>query len=142
MATYVKFNVLPKDILSAVHNFTSDSFKVVLTNTAPVAASNEVLADITQIADGGGYTAGGYALDNVALSVSAGVAKVVIDDETITAAGGAIGPFRYLVVYNDTPTSPADPLCFYYDYGGALTLADGESLSTDFDGTNGVFTLA
>lgn len=141
MASFVKFEVFPKDILAGVHTFGSDAFKIALTNVAPDAAANEVLADITQIADGGGYTAGGYDLDNEALSEASGVGKVVVDDETITASGGSVGPFRYVVVYNDTPTSPADPLCWYYDYGSALTLADGESLSVDFDGTNGAFTV-
>lgn len=142
MAAYVKYQILPKDILNGVHNFGSDTFKVALSNTAPVVATDETLSDVTEIAETGGYSAGGYTLDNVTVSEAAGVAKVVIDDETITASGGSVGPFRYLIVWNDTPTSPADPLCFYYDYGAELTLADGESLSTDFDGTNGVFTLA
>lgn len=141
MATFVKFEVFPKDILAGVHNFSTHAFFVCLTNTAPTAATDEVLADITEISATGGYSAGGYALDGETLSEASGVAKVVITDETITASGGNVGPFRYLVVYNDTPTSPADPLCFYYDYGSSLTLADGESLSIDFDGSNGVFTL-
>jgi len=141
MASFVKFEVFPKNLVAGVHVFGTNAFKILLTNTAPVAATDELIGDITQISAGNGYTAGGLALDNVALSEAGGVAKVVIDDETITASGGAIGPFRYLVVYDDTPTSPADPLCFYYDYGSNLTLADGESLSVDFDGTDGVFTL-
>lgn len=141
MAAFVKFEVLPKDILNGVHNFGADTLKMALTNTAPVVATDEVLTAITQIAATGGYTAGGYTLDGVTVSEAAGVAKVVITDETITAVAGSVGPFRYLVIYNDTPTAPADPLICYYDYGSALTLADGESLSVDFDGTNGVFTL-
>lgn len=141
MATFVKFEVFPKDILAGVHDFASDDFRVVLTNVAPVVATDEVLADLTQIADGGGYLAGGYALANEALSEAAGVAKFLGDDYTITAAGGSVGPFRYVCIANNTPTSPADPLCWYYDYGESITLADGESLSVDFDGTNGVFTV-
>lgn len=141
MAAFVKFEVLPKDILAGVHNFSADTFKLALTNTAPVAGTDEVLASITEIATAGGYTAGGYTLDGVTLSEASGVAKVVITDETITASGASVGPFRYLVIYNDTPTSPADPLIGYYDYGSALTLAAGESLSVDFDGTNGVITV-
>ena len=141
MASFVKFEIFPKDILAGVHDFSSDDFRMVLTNTLPVAATDEVFADLTEIAETGGYATGGYALANEALSEASGVAKFVADDLTITASGGNVGPFRYLVVINNTPTSPADPLCFFYDYGEALTLADGESLSVDFDGTNGIFTV-
>jgi len=51
---------------------------------------------------------------------------------TWTASGGSIGPFRYVVLYNDTQTSPADPLIAWWDYGSAVTLADGESFVVDF----------
>lgn len=142
MATFVKFEVFPKDFAAGVHTFGSDTFKMALSNTAPNAGTDETLSDITQIAAGNGYSTGGLPLANVTLSEASGVAKVVVDDLTITASGGSMAEFRYLIVYNDTPTSPADPLGWYYDYGSGLVLADGESLSVDFDGTNGVFTLA
>jgi hypothetical protein len=60
---------------------------------------------------------------------------------TITATGGAIAAFRYVVIYNDTPTSPADPLIAWLDYGADVTIAQNETLLIDFDGSNGVFTL-
>jgi hypothetical protein len=64
---------------------------------------------------------------------------LVVSDLTLTATG-AVGPFRYIYVYNDTPTSPADPLIAYYDYGSSVTLNTGETLTLDF-GTE-LFTLA
>lgn len=139
MAAYQKFNSFPGQLLRGVHNFSSNTFKAVLTNTAP-AATNTVLTDIAQISASGGYTAGGVTLDSVTITENAGTAKVSIADEVITASGGSIGPFRYVVAYNDTPVN--DPLLCYYDYGSSITLADGESFTIDFDGTNGVFTLA
>lgn len=142
MAALNKFNDYVEQESKAIHNWPSHTFKVALTNTAP-AAANTVLADITQISATGGYTAGaggGYTLDSVALSETAGVAKLTIADEVITASGGSVGPFRYLVVYNDSATSPADALFGWYDYGSSITLLDGESLTIDFDGTNGVWT--
>lgn len=141
MASYVKFNDFVEQVLKGVHDFSSASLKVALTNIAPTAA-NAILTDITQIAATGGYVAGGYELDGEVLSETAGNAKIIVNDETITAAGGAVGPFRYLVIYNDTPSSPVDPLIAYYDYGSALTLNDGESLTLDFDATNGIFSLS
>ena len=106
MAAFNKFQDFSEQLARGVHDFDAHTFKVALTNTAPVA-TNAVLADITQIAASGGYTAGGFLLDSVALVESAGTAKVTIADEVITAAGGSMGPFRYFVIYNDTQTAPA-----------------------------------
>lgn len=144
MATLNKFDSFVEEVLSGTHDFSApDTIKAALTNTAP-QANDAVLADISQIAATGGYTAGaggGYALDGVTLSQASGTAKVVITDEVITASGNTVGPFRYIVVYNDTPSSPADPLIGWYDYGSNLTLNDSDSLTLNFDGTNGVFDL-
>jgi hypothetical protein len=71
-----------------------------------------------------------------------GTYKLVLADVVFTAAGGSIGPFRYAVLYNDTPTSPADPLIGWWDYGSSITLADTETFTVDFDGTNGVLQIA
>lgn len=141
MAVFNKFQDFVEQLGKAKHDFSTHTFKVALTNAAPVA-TNTVLADITQIAAAGGYTAGGYLLDGVTWSETAGTAKLIITDEVITATGGSVGPFRYIVMYNDSATSPADALIGWYDYGSSITLADTETLTIDFDGTNGVLTLA
>jgi hypothetical protein len=138
MATFNKFNAFVENIAEGVHNLQTGALTIALTNTLPTAA-NAVLTDITQIA----YTN----LSSRVLTVSAsaqtsGTYKLTINDLTLTAAGGAVATFRYVVIYNDTPTSPADPLIGWYDYGAAITLADGESLLVDFDGTNGLLTIA
>ena len=142
-SSFSKFNDFAEQLCRGVHNFGSNTFKLALTNTAPSAA-NTILADITQISAGGGYTAGaggGYTLSGVTLTESGGVAKLVIGDLVITATGASVGPFRYAVIYNDTATSPADALVGWLDYASALTLADTETLTVDFDGTNGLFTV-
>lgn len=122
----------------------SDQLVVALSNTAPatdgVDASTAagVLATVTEIA----YT--NCSTRNITTSSSAqtsGTFKLTLTDLTLTATGGSVGPFRYIYVYDDTQTSPADPLIGYYDYGSSLTLNDGESLTLDFDGTNGFVTL-
>jgi len=133
-----KFQDFAEQVLRAKHDFGTHVFKAVLSNTAP-AATATVLADIAQVS-GGAYTAGGYVLDGVSLSETGGTAKVVITDEVITATGGAIGPFRYAVVYNDTATGK--PLVGYVDRGDSITLADGEALTLDFDAAAGVLTLS
>jgi hypothetical protein len=139
MATYNKFNLMTQNLVKAVMNFNSDTVKVALSNTLPVA-TNAVFADITEISAGNGYSAGGTA-SSISIANSSGVEKVTATDVVFTASGGTIGPFRYIVVYDDTPTSPADPLIAWFDYGSAITLNSGDTFTVDFDGTNGLFTV-
>jgi hypothetical protein len=140
MAAFNKFNQFVEDLAEKVHNLGADIIKVLLTNTAP-AAGNSVKADLTEISAGNGYAAGGTQASVASSAQSGGTYKLVLGDVTFTAAGGAIGPFRYAVLYNDTPAAPADPLIGWYDYGSSITLTDGNSFLVDFDGTNGVLTL-
>lgn len=140
MASANKFNAFVEHLAEKVHNLGSDTLKVCLTNTAPSAA-NSVFADLTEISAGNGYTAGGTQSTQSSSAQSSGTYKLVLADVTFTASGGSIGPFRYATLYNDTPTSPADPLILYWDYGTALTLTAGNSFSVDFDGSAGVATL-
>jgi hypothetical protein len=136
MATFNKFNQFVEDKNHGVHSLGTNQLVVALTNTAPVA-TNTVLADITQIA----YT--NCSTRNITTTSSAqtaGVYKLTLADLTLTASGGTVGPFRYVAIYNDTPTSPADPLIGWLDYGSSITLADGESILIDFDATNGAIT--
>jgi hypothetical protein len=140
-ATFTKFNQFVEDLAKKVHNLNVDSLKVLLTNTAPIAA-NAIKADLTEIGAGNGYTAGGNAAAFTTGVQTAGVYKLVLaDPATWTAAGGTIGPFRYAVLYNDSPTSPAKPLIGFWDYGLSITLQIGETFVADLDQTNGVLTL-
>lgn len=140
MASYNKFNQFTKDLIDGVHDFDAHTFKVMLTNTAPVN-TNTVKANLTEISAGNGYTAGGTAT-TISTSTSSGTAKVTGTDVVFTAAGGSIGPCRYAVLYNDSPTSPADPLIGWWDYASSITLADTETLTIDFDNSNGILTVA
>lgn len=135
-STFTTVDDLSEQIGKAIHNFSSHTFKIALTNSAP-SASNTILTDITQISNGGGYTAGGYTLSGVSYSETSGTATLTHTDHVITATGGSIGPFRYIVYYNDTATSPADALIGWLDYGSALTLADTETLTIDV-GASGI----
>ncbi len=133
MATYNKFNAWAENMVETA-NLATDQFVVALTNTAPTA-SNSVLADISQIS----YT--NLSSRNITTSSSSqtsGTYSLVLADLTLTATG-SVGPFRYVVIYDDTPTSPADPLVCWYDYGSSITLANGETFTIDF-GAN-LFTL-
>ena len=140
MATFNKFQQFVEDVTEKVHNLGADTLKVMLTNTAPVA-TNTFFANLTEIAAGNGYTAGGTQATISSSSQTSGTYKLVLADVVFTASGGTIGPFRYAVLYNDTPISPADPLIGWWDYGSAVTLNAGETFTVDFDATNGVIQL-
>jgi hypothetical protein len=141
MANFVIFDEFLNYRSTKKIDLTADTFKAVLTNTAPTKAGSQVLADIVQIANGNGYTTGGVALTTVTYAetgAGTGIWKFSADDFSWTAAGGSIGPFRYAVVYDDTPVSPADPLVGYVDLGSAITLTDGNGILVDV-GANGLF---
>ncbi len=139
-ATYNKFRQFVEDLAEKVHNLGSDTLKIMLTNVAPVN-TNSIKANLTDITAGSGYSAGGTAASISSSAQTAGVYKLTLADVVFTASGGSIGPFRYAVLYNDTPSSPLDPLIGWWDYGSALTLLDGESLTVDCSATNGVLTI-
>ena len=138
MAAFNKFNSFVESVAEKTHNLGSDTLKVALTNTAPVA-TNTVFANITEIAAGNGYSAGGTASAQVSSAQSSGVYKLVLTDVVFTASGGSIGPFRYIVLYNDTAAS--DELIGYYDYGTNVTVTTGNTFTVDFDGSGGVLTI-
>lgn len=135
MAAYNKFDAFVEHVAEGVHNLQTGAITCALTNTAPTAA-NTVLADITQIS----YTNLSSRVITInSSSQTAGTYSLVPVDLVLTASG-AVATFRYIVIYNDTPTSPADPLICYYDYGSAVTMANGETFTLDFGSS--LFTLA
>ncbi len=139
MATFNKFNAFVNDLATKVHNLHSDALKIMLSNVAPVA-TNAVKADITDIAAGNGYSAGGAAATLVSDGQSSGTYKLVLSQPTFTASGGAIATFRYAVLYNSTPAS--GNLIGWWDYGAAVNVTSGNSFQVQTDQTNGVLQLA
>ena len=129
MATFNKFETFAGDIGEELHQLNSDTLKVYLSNATPSASGDSVKADLAEITAGNGYTAGGEDITN-AFSETGGTGTLTGTDVTITASGGTIGPFQYVVLYNDTATG--DPLIGWWDYGSALTLNDGDSFTVDF----------
>lgn len=144
MAVFTKLNGFVEHLAEGVHNLQTGAITVALSNTAPGSETTPptgstaacILANVTQIS----YTNLSSRVITVSSSAqSGGTYSLVLADLTLTASG-AVGPFRYAYIYNDTPTSPADPLICYYDYGSSISLATGESFTLDF-GTE-LFTLA
>ena len=140
MATYTKFQDFSEQLVEGIHDWDAHTFKVLLTLTAPVV-TNTVKADLTEIAGGNGYTAGG-ATTTIATSETTGTTTVTGTEVTWTASGGAIANFRYAVLYNDT--SASDNLVAFWDYGSTVTVATGETFTAKFNNASPgtIFTLA
>lgn len=135
MAAYNKFNSFVEAIAEKVHNLGSDTLTVALTAAAnaPVA-TNSQLSNLTQIS----YTnLSARTITVSASSQSSGTYSLVTTDKVLTASGGSVATFRYVVIYNDTATN--DELICWFDHGGDVTLADGETYTIDFGSS--LFTL-
>lgn len=141
MAAFVKYQQFVEDLGNKVHDLvgTNDTLKVMLSNTAPNVATHAVRADVTELTTGGGYTSGGEDTQNDG-SESAGTLTVTGVDVVWTATAGGFGPFRYVILYNDTPSSPADPLIGYWDYGSSISLLETETFTANF--STSLFTIA
>lgn len=140
MVAYNKINQFVQDLANKKHDLSADTFKVMLTNVAPVA-TNSIKSDLTDISSGNGYTAGGTAATITSSTQTTGTEKWILQAVVFTATG-AIGPFRYAALYNDTQSSPVKPLIAWWDYGSSVTLASGDTFTVSFDATNGVLTIA
>jgi len=126
MATYNKFNAWAETMVEGA-NLATDQFVIALTNSAPVA-TNSVLADITQIS----YTnLSSRNVTTTSASQTGGTFTLVLADLVMTASG-AVGPFRYVVLFDDTVAG--DPLVGWWDYGSSITMANTETFTVDFTG--------
>lgn len=149
-ATFTKANDWIRNALNGTVDLDADTFRIALSNTAPASEAsnplsdgNGVLANVTQIS----YT--NYSddltvdrqLQGITSTQTAGV--YMLDSTvnfTVTASGGSLAGFRYIYIYDDTSTSPADPIIGVWDYGSTLTLASGDSAPITFD-ANGIFRI-
>ena len=144
MASFTPTNDFYGHMPNGVHDLSSNTLKLALSNTAPSAETsdptadgNGVLANVTEIA----YTNLVSQTQTVSSSSqTGGTYKLILDDFNMEASGGSVGPFRYIYLYDDTATN--DEILGYYDYGSELTLADGEKLNMDYSETDGVLQVA
>lgn len=143
MAVYNKFQDFVEQLGLGKHNLNTDTQNIYLSNAAPSASADAVKADLAEITNENGYAAP-VDIQNT-WAESSGTGTLTGTAVTITASGGTVGPFQYVVLYNDTQTSPADPLIAWWDRGSALTLQDGDSFTwkpNNSATTGTVFTLA
>ena len=120
-------------------NAVGDTYKVKLLSAATFDATHTTLAATggTEATTGTGYTAGGQALANVAVTtVTTNDAKFDADDLTWTASGGSITA-SYAIIYNDTDTD--DPPVAFIDFGGSESAGDGTDFIVVWN-ASGIFT--
>lgn len=136
MATFTKFQPFVENLAEKVFNLGADTLKVALSVGAPTNTWG-TLSQVTEIS----YTnLSARTLTTSASAQSGGTYKLTIADLTLTASGGAVAAFRYIIIYDDTAAN--DELICYFDYGSSLTLNDTDSLTLDFDATNGLLQIA
>lgn len=139
MAAYNKFYDFTEQQLIGTHDWDTNVFKIMLTNSPPIA-TNTIKSNLTEISAGNGYTAGGTAT-TITVSETTGTTTVQGTQVVFTASGGSIGPFQYAVLYNDTAANKN--LVAWWDYGSSVTLAATETFTVKFNNTTPgtIFTL-
>ena len=145
MASFVKYQQFVQDLASGVHQLqtgTSHVLRVMLSNSAPNVSTHNVRADVTELSTSGGYTSGGISVGTITGAETTGTFKCSGGTDPVWTGSGGGFTARYAILYNDTPTSPADPLIGYWDYGSSFTVAAGETFTVDLDQANGLFTIA
>lgn len=131
----VKFHSYTEAVNRKLINWQTDTFKLMLSNSAPTASTAVSASDISEISAGNGYSAGGATVTIGSEGQTSGTYKAVANDVTITASGGSIATFRYLVLVDTT----ANRVVQYYDFGSSVVITAGNSFIADFDATNGVY---
>ena len=133
--SFSKVNSFVENLAEKQIDLSGAALTIALTNTAHTSTWDE-LADLTEVS----YTNLSARVLTVTTSAqTAGTYKLVLADLTLTASG-AVGPFQYVYIYDDDSTG--DKLIGYYDYGSAVTMADGDTFILDFDASAGVITIA
>ncbi len=119
-----------------------DTFTIYLSNAAPTVATHTIKSDLANITEQNGYTETNLTVTWAETGAGTGIWRFANNaDVPWTASGGSFGPFQYVYVYDNTPTSPLDPLVGYWDVGAATTITDGNTFNVDLDANFEIFTL-
>lgn len=120
----------------------ADQFTIYLSNEAPVVATDSVKTDILNITEENGYTETNLTTTWEETAGGSGIWRLVNDaDVSWIASGGSFGPFQYVVVYNNTITTPLDLLVGFWDLGIGTTITVGNTFTVDLDANFTIFTF-
>lgn len=144
MAAFVFFDEW-KSTVGTTASLSGDTFKFFLTNTTPNVATHTVKADLTPMTTN--LVASEVTITQSWAETGAGTGIWRFSasaDPVWTSTTGTTGSFRYVVLYDDTLTSPGtDPLVGYFDYASSITLdgTAGETFTLNLDANFEIFTL-
>lgn len=142
MATFTMFHEFGRYLQDGTIDLDTHVFKLYLSNATPNQATHTVKADLAGITQQNGYAEVTLTASLAETGAGTGIWRFSNNaDVLITATTGSFGPFRYILIYDDTPVAPADPLVGYWDIGIATTITPGNSLEIDLDISNSIFTL-
>src|SRR5262245_39832520 len=143
MATFTFFHEFKKYLADGTIDLDTHTFKLYLSNASPTVATHTVKADLAEITNQNGYATFTLTPSWVETGGGTGVWSFRNNaDISFTASGGSFGPFQYVIVYDDTPSSPADPLIGYWDVGSATTITTGNTFTVDLDANFAIFDLS
>ena len=134
---YNKINVFVSDLASGSHNFTpstGNQYAVALTDTAPTTSSTTFVGEISY-ANFSGSNPNYLTISSA--SQTSGTETVKVTNLTLTATG-TIPQFRYVGIKNITTSK----VVCWFDYGSEINMVLGDSLTINFDATNGLLQIA
>ena len=137
MATFNKYQNAVKALTESA-NIGTDTWRIILSNTAPDAATDTNQASAAELTTGGGYTVNGNTCAVTSSTQTGGIQKLRLASPAAWTGSGGGFTYRYAILWNQT----VDALFGYWDKGASQTVAEGETLNVNLDGTNGVFTVA
>jgi len=128
-ATWNKFQDFSEQLVRGEHDFDANVFKVVLSNSLPLATYTQ-LSQISQLSTGGGYTSGGETT-TVTVSETSGTTTVSGTQLQWTGSGSGFGPVQYAVLYNESTAN--DLLIAWFDYNSAISVNASETFTLKFN---------
>jgi hypothetical protein len=126
MASYNKFDSFANYMGRGVFDLANDTCKIYLSNTAASNSNDSVKADLAEITPANGYNNASISQNWTSSGAVSSLKGVTVQ---WTANGGNFGPFDKVVLYDDTPSSPADPLIAWWEYGSSISCNNGESFT-------------
>jgi hypothetical protein len=137
--TYNKYQI-GVEVMNEAMDAGTDTWQLILSNTAPNYATNTTAASATELGTSGGYTAGGVNCTITSSAQTAGTYKLTLAapvSPTWTASGGGF-TFQYVILYNLTRTQCIGA----WDRGSATVMAAGDTYTPTLSAANGVYTVA
>jgi hypothetical protein len=141
MPAFVENDVFSEDLANKIHDLNSDTFRWVVSNTAPAVGTTFLLSNVTQISTGNGYTQmtdGAGGLPTTVSFSRSGQTTTVATSQVVLTATGAVGPFQYIILVNDTPASPLNPVIGWVTLTSAITMANTDTFTIP---ASNVFTI-